>query len=169
MAEIRTLYRGKFLELVAHGHWEFVVRPNGAMPVGIVAVIDNRLILISQYRIPVAKTCIELPAGLAGDHGSESWKTAALRELREETGYAADDMEYLTKGPPSAGLTSEVITLARAIGLRKEGAPQPDGDEQIQVHEIPLPDVPAFLKQKESEGCLVDPKIYTGLYFLTCK
>jgi len=164
----RTLYRGKFLELLVAGNWEFVQRPRHTAPVGILAVTpDARLVLISQYRIPVGKICVEIPAGLAGDSGApESWKAAALRELREETGYAAQDMEFLASGPTSAGLTNECMLFARAVGLTKAGPPQPDGDEQIAVHEIPLADVPAFLRDQEAQGRLIDPKIYTVLYFL---
>jgi ADP-ribose pyrophosphatase len=164
----RTLYRGQFLEFLAAGTWEFVQRPRHAEPVGIVALTaDRRLLLISQYRIPVGQICVEIPAGLAGDSGApESWKAAALRELREETGYTAADMEFLARGPTSAGLTSECMIFARAIGLTQAGPPQPDADEQIQLHEIPLAEVPAFLRDQESQGRLIDPKIYAALYFL---
>ena len=168
MGVIRSLYKGKFLELVADGKWEYVQRPRGANPVGIVAVTpEGKLLLISQYRIPMQKACVEIPAGLAGDTtAGESWKTAALRELREETGYSATDMEYLTHGPPSAGLTSECMTLARAIGVAKAGAPEPDGDEKIEVHEVPLAEVDAFLQAQAALGKLIDPKVYAALYFL---
>jgi ADP-ribose pyrophosphatase len=139
--------------------------------VGIVAVTaDRRLVLISQYRIPLGKICVEIPAGLAGDSDtSESWKAAAIRELREETGYTAEDMEYLTRGPTSAGLTSECVTLARAVGLSKAGAPQPDAEEQIEVHEVPLDEVPAFLRAQEAAGRLIDPKIFAALYFVASR
>jgi ADP-ribose pyrophosphatase len=165
---ITSLYRGKFLEYVRSGKWEYVRRERNAMPVGILAVTpEDRVILISQYRVPVEKTCIEIPAGLVGDGNSgESWQAAAIRELREETGYTAADMELLTQGPTSQGLTSECMIFARAIGVRKAGAPEPDGDEQIEVHEVPVREVPAFLKTQEAAGRMIDPKIFTALYFL---
>jgi ADP-ribose pyrophosphatase len=166
---LESHYRGKFLEFVTSGKWEFVQRLGNAEPVGIVALTpEGRLILISQYRVPVAHTCIEIPAGLVGDaHAGESWKTAAIRELREETGYTAADMELLARGPTSQGLTSECMIFARALGVTRAGNPQPDADEQITVHEIPLPEVPAFLRQQEAQGRLIDPKIFVALYFLT--
>jgi len=162
------LYKGKFLEFVAEGKWEFVRRTNDDPAVGIVAVTpDNKLILISQYRVPVGKTVVEIPAGLVGDSAAgESWKSAAIRELREETGYTATDMELLTEGPTSAGLTSERIILVRATGVSRAGAAEPDGDEKIDVYEVPLAEVPTFLREQEKQGRMIDTKVYASLYFI---
>jgi ADP-ribose pyrophosphatase len=162
------LHQGRFLELVAEGKWEYVRRAADAPAVGIVAVTpEKKLILISQFRIPVGRTVVEIPAGLVGDAAAgESWKVAAIRELREETGYTATEMEWLTDGPTSAGLTSERVILARARGVSREGAPEPDGDEMIEVHEVPLAEVPAFLKAREERGDLIDTKVFAALYFL---
>jgi ADP-ribose pyrophosphatase len=165
---IHSLYKGKFLELVAEGTWEFVRRSGDAPAVGIVAVTEEgKMILISQFRLPVGRICVEIPAGLVGDSAAgESWKVAAIRELREETGYAASDMEFLTEGPTSAGLTSERVILCRAIGVTHAGAAAPDGDEKITVHEVPLEEVPAFLEARVKDGWMIDTKVYAGLYFL---
>jgi ADP-ribose pyrophosphatase len=166
-----SLYRGKFLELRSHDNWEYVHRVRGQTPVGIAALTpNNKVLLISQFRVPLQKTIIEIPAGLVGDkpgEESEPWQLAAQRELLEETGWSADKIEFLTEGPTSAGLTSECIKLVRATGLIKRGPPTPDGNEQIEVHEIPLPEVHHWLAQKAHAGHLIDPKVYAALYFLT--
>jgi ADP-ribose pyrophosphatase len=168
----KSLYRGKFLEMASLGKWEFVRRVSAAgrnpYAVGIVAVTeDHRIILITQFRVPVGRVCVEIPAGLVGDHSdAEGWKSAAMRELREETGYTAETMELLTEGPTSAGLTNELITLVRAVGTKYEGAPEPDGDEKIEVHVVPLEGVDAFLAKRVAMGDLVDPKVYAALYFV---
>jgi ADP-ribose pyrophosphatase len=147
-----------------------VERVRGKTPVGIVAVNgEGKVILISQFRIPVDKRCVEIPAGLTGDGEDveEGFEKAAVRELEEETGYTAEKMEFLTEGATSAGLTSERIMLVRAVGVKKIGAPRPDGDEDIAVHEVALEDADSFLRQREAAGELVDPKVWAALYFLT--
>jgi ADP-ribose pyrophosphatase len=163
-------YRGRFLELVSKAKWEYVRRVRGNTPVGIVAESEGRVILISQYRVPVGKRCVEIPAGLVGDiHADEAWQPAARRELEEETGYTAEGFEELMEGPTSAGLTSELIKLARAVGVRKIGEPTPDGDEEITVHAVKLGEVEGFLRERVAAGDLIDPKVYAALYFLKCK
>jgi hypothetical protein len=103
-----TLYDGKFIRLVRQHNWEFVQRKNVSGIVGIVAVTDDRrLVLVEQFRPPVGKPVIELPAGLAGDvAGSETEELAdaARRELLEETGLRGEEMTRLCAGTASAGL-----------------------------------------------------------------
>ena len=162
------LARGKFIQLVCEDGWEFADRPGVTGIVTIVAVTeDDRLILTEQFRRPVGRRVIELPAGLAGDlPGSETEELAeaAKRELEEETGYRAERLEHLTAGPPSAGLSTEVVTFFRAGGLRKVGSGGGDEHEEIEVHEVPLATAAAWLSEQTNRGRLVDPKVYTGLY-----
>ena len=64
----KVLASGKYLRLLAQGHWEFAERVNATGAVVIVALTDEgRLLLVEQYRIPVGCPVIELPAGLVGD------------------------------------------------------------------------------------------------------
>ena len=125
--------------------------------------------LVEQHRIPVGSRVIELPAGLAGDlpdAEDEDFKEAARRELLEETGYEAENIKFLCEGPPTAGLTSEIQTLLRATGLRKTGPGGGDESEDITVHAIALEELDTWLASAAKRGCLIDPKIYAGLYFL---
>ncbi len=164
-----TLHAGKFLALVKEGRWEYVDRL-GATGAAIVVGVTNerKLLLVEQYRIPVHARTIELPAGIIGDDpgGNESPADAAHRELLEETGYAAERIETLTTGPASSGLTSEVVTLLLASGLKCVHAGGGVGHENITVHEVPLSEVHDWLAAKASEGLLIEPKVYAGLYLI---
>jgi len=160
---------GKFLQLVRVGHWEYAERTNSPGAVVIVPLTDDsRLVLIEQYRIPVNARVVELPAGLMGDSAhdrGETSESAAHRELLEETGYEARELRLLTSGPPSAGMSSEVVTFLLASGLSRTGRGGGVHTEQIEVHAVPLDDVPRWLLERRQAGTLVDPKVYAGLYF----
>jgi len=165
-----TLYTGKFLALVKEGRWEYADRVNATGAAIIVAITEEqKLLLVEQYRIPVHARTIELPAGIIGDEpgsSDESHADAARRELVEETGYEAGEIEPLTHGPASAGLGSEVVTLFRAYQLRRVGNGGGVANEDISVHEVPLGEVHAWLNRKAGSGVLIDPKVYAGLYFI---
>jgi ADP-ribose pyrophosphatase len=165
------LFSGCFLSFVREGHWEYVDRVNATGAVIIAAVTEERkLLLVEQYRIPCHARTIELPAGIIGDEpeaGNESHAEAARRELLEETGYLAEEMEPLTTGPASGGVTSEIVTLFRARKLSRRHAGGGVGHEQITVHEVPLAQAHDWLAEKVRAGVLVDPKVYAGLYFLS--
>ena len=94
---------GKHLRFVRRSGWEYVERKGVTGIVGIVAVTDDRkLLLVEQYRTPVNQRVIEIPAGLVGDEAAmeeESQIAAARRELLEETGYYAESLSPLASGP----------------------------------------------------------------------
>jgi ADP-ribose pyrophosphatase len=163
---LTVLAAGSHLRLVQRGRWEFADRIGASGVVYILAITDDRrIIFVEQERVPVGGSVIELPAGLVGDEGGagEDYAEAARRELLEETGYTAEQIERLTEGPPSAGMSSEIVTLCRATGLTKTGEGGGVGHEKIIVHEIPLAEVHNWLAGRP----MVDPKVYAGLYFAT--
>ena len=164
------LFEGRFLRVKRKDHWEYVERHKASGIVAILAITDNQeIILIEQLRIPVNRRVIEIPAGLAGDiegRENEALAEAAKRELLEETGYEAQQMEYLMDGPPSAGLSTEMMTFFRARGLKQVGAIGGDGAENIQVHVVPLVKLKSWIETKRGEGCLVDYNIYAALYWI---
>lgn len=167
--QVEILAAGKYLRLVKEGHWEYAERNNASGAVVIVALTGaGKLLLTEQYRVPVKASVIEMPAGLVGDipgEEDEAWATAAQRELLEETGYWAKKIKHLTGGPVSAGFGNETISFFLAQRLEKiEQGGGVDG-EDIKVHEVLLSRIPAWLRKKQREGLLVDPKVYAGLYF----
>ncbi len=165
-----VLAAGRFLELGHIGGWEFV-RRRGVTGVVVIAALtpDGALILVEQWRPPVGASVIELPAGLAGDLADapdEPLEAAAARELEEETGWTPGSLERVLTGPTSAGAAAEVATLFVARDLRRVGAGGGDGSEAITVHEVPIAEVPTWLRAREAEGALVDPKVLAALWLL---
>ncbi len=165
----KVLAEGRWLRMVVQNGWEYTERPNVTGTVGMVPVTDDgRIVLVEQYRIPVAKQVVELPAGLVGDTAEgrdETLPQAARRELLEETGYQASELTLLTEGASSAGMSSETVSLFLATGLTKVGPGEGDGSEQIRVHEVPLDQAEDWLAQQIRRGAIVDLKVYLGLYF----
>ena len=167
--EHKIVWQGKYLRVRVAGSWEYAERPNTPAGVAIVAVTpEGELLLTEQFRVPMGRNTIELPAGLSGDddYAGEHYAETAKRELLEETGYEAEEWQELTQGPVSAGLSNEVVAFYLGRTLRKVGAGGGHGAEKIHVHKVPVKKVPAWLKEKEREGIAVDPKIFVGLYFL---
>ena len=164
----RTVYAGKFLRVQERDSWEYVERPGVNAVVAILPITaDGKIILIEQFRVPVDRRVVELPAGLAGDRKGkehEDLLAAAQRELREETGYTAPRWQRLTAGPSSSGLANEIITFYLAADAAHTSAPEPDLDEKIEVHAITLADLSGWLDEKQKSGCLVSYKIFAGLY-----
>ena len=156
-----TLFAGKWLTVRRQGIWEYVSRTGGIDAVVILAIDDDRqVLLIDQYRVPLGKRCIELPAGLIGDeHAGDTAADAARRELEEETGYACEAVEELGFFHASPGMVTEGFTLVRATGLRRIGEGGGVGGEDILVHRVPLAGVPDFIAAKRAEGAAIDVKI----------
>ena len=163
------LYAGRYLGLYETDQWEFVSRENAAGVVVLIAVNDQgELLLVEQFRPAVARPVIELPAGLAGDldDPEESLLQAAQRELLEETGYQAGQLEILLSCPRSAGMSDEIVSFVLASQLQKLGPGGGDDSEDIRVHAIPLAQVDRWLADRLAGGILLDPKIYSALYWL---
>ncbi len=164
----RVLATGRYLTLLDDSGWEYVTRAGVTGIAVIVAMTEEqRLVLVEQYRPAVHNRVIELPAGLVGDidgRRAESMRDAAARELEEETGYHASEMVPLFEGPIAVGVSDEVVTFFQARGLSRVGAGGGDDTEDITVHEVPLPELKAFLAAQAAAGRGVDPKIYAGLF-----
>jgi ADP-ribose pyrophosphatase len=156
----KVMWQGKFITAKTRGKWEYVGRARGIKAAVILAIDDDHVLLVEQYRVPLGVNCIELPAGLIGDHDAgEDALTSAARELEEETGYRAATMELVGEFFSSPGMVSESFSLVRALGLTKVSEGGGVDGENITVHRVALTDLRAFVSAKRTEGCAVDVKL----------
>lgn len=158
---VETVWQGRFIAAKRQGKWEYVSRARNIQAAVIVAIDDDdHVLLVEQYRVPIGRRCVELPAGLVGDETEgEDALDSAGRELEEETGYRADRVESLGEFYSSPGLASEGFTLVRATGLTRIGDGGGTEDEQIVVHRVALAALPAFVAAKRAEGLAIDVKM----------
>jgi ADP-ribose pyrophosphatase len=161
------LFQTPWLGLFRIGTWDFVRRPHSDACVGILAITDEQeIVLVEQFRIPMGKRVIEVPAGIVGDeaeHAHQSPIEVAHRELIEETGFHAASIVPLIDSPTSAGLTSEIVHLFHATGLTRVADGGGVSGENITTHLVPLANLRPWLAAKRAEGLLVDFKIHAAL------
>jgi ADP-ribose pyrophosphatase len=162
---VHTLAETRFLRLVERDGWSYVERPNSRGVVMIVPLTPQRkLVFVEQHRVPVGAQAIEFPAGLIGDepgHEDEDPVSSARRELIEETGYHAAELELVSSSATSPGMANELVhwdlvRVAKGGGI---------AGEQILVHEVPLDEADAWLRQQDRAGQVIAAKVYAGLYF----
>ena len=121
---------------------------------------DNQIILVKQYRYPVAQVTLEVPAGKLDIQGEDPLE-CAKRELSEETGYTAGKIWKLTAIATTVGFSNEIIHLYAATDL-KAGKQHTDEDEFINVVKMPLADAVKLVET----GKIVDPKSIISILML---
>ena len=132
-----------------------IVEHNGGAAV--VALKENgNVVMVKQFRKPFERDVLEIPAGKI--EKGEDPKETVIRELKEETGYTADNVELLCKFAPSVGYTTEVLYIYKATGLTP-GETDFDPQESLDTVEYPLSEVVDMIK----EGKIMDGKTMVGI------
>jgi ADP-ribose pyrophosphatase len=169
---VRRLWEGKYIRVEvadhAHGIWEYARRQRDISAAVILPLTDTgEVVLVEQYRIPLGRPCIELPAGLIGDDvAGEAAHLSAARELEEETGFVASQWDYLGEFASSPGMVGETFHFFRARGLTRVSAGGGVAGEGITVHIVPRPDMPGFLEAARARGCAIDVRVSLLLGFV---
>ena len=155
-------WEGKWITAKKRGKWEYASRARQIRAAVILAVEDGEVLLVEQFRVPLGKPCLELPAGLIGDDdGGEDDDplSAAKRELEEETGYAAAHWEDCGEFFSSPGMVSESFTLLKATGLTKVSEGGGTDSEDITVHRVKLAEVERFIDDFRKGGIGIDTRM----------
>ena len=160
MSDDEPAWEGKYIKVIKKGRWEYVSRTRGITATVILAAHEGKIVLVEQFRMPLGRKCLELPAGLVGDEDAEEDVcVAGIRELEEETGYRAERIVDLGRFHSSPGMSSEGFNLLRAEGLTKVSEGGGVEAEDIIVHLVPFSEIPAFLERKRQEDVAMDVKL----------
>lgn len=151
--ETRTAYAGRIIDVTL----DRVLLPNGretelevVRHPGAAAMVpleeDGTVLLIRQYRWAAEGFILEVPAGKLD--GGEAPEDCAGRELEEEIGRRAGRLDLLGSVLTTPGFTDEVIHLYLARDL-EPGESRPEQDEIIELHSVPLVEVPGMIVHGE--------------------
>jgi ADP-ribose pyrophosphatase len=164
--KIERLFHGRIIDLIieeieeSSGNIrkrEVISHPGGGV---VVPLLDNGdVILVRQYRYPLKKFVLELPAGKL--EPNEDPLEGAKRELLEETGYTAEKYEKLTAMFTTPGFCNEVLHIYLATGLKKSeyGQQLDEGEQTLSVEYLPLITTIEMIERSE----IVDSKTIIGI------
>jgi 8-oxo-dGTP pyrophosphatase MutT (NUDIX family) len=102
---------------------------------------DNKIVLVEQYRQASGEVCLEIPGGSTHPGANESPEKAAVRELREETGFVPDDVRLIGVQQPNPAMQNNRMHTYIGFGCRLLEKPELDPFEDIEVVTVPIPEV----------------------------
>lgn len=143
-----------------------IVKHPGA--VAVIALAGDRMVFVEQYRKPLEKMQIEIPAGKL-DSGEEPIE-AAKRELVEETGYTCESLDYLCSFYTSPGFANEILHIYVANGPKKTDELHLDEDEFLGCMSLTFEEAQACIQQQRISDAKTIFAVYAWqIYRLTGK
>ncbi len=159
------LFHGKVFDLqvdqIEYDSGNLSVRETALHPGGAVAVpvkSDGKIIFVKQFRYPLQKYLIELPAGKLNKN--EDPFICAVRELEEETGYKAGKVEKLGAICTTPGFCTEILHIYIALDLIPGNHNREEGEYGMEIHEYTLAEV----EEKIKSGEIIDAKTICGIH-----
>lgn len=150
-----SIFEGKIINLQV----DKVRLPNGKTSTrelikhsGAVAIIpltkNNEIVFVKQYRKPLEKVLLEIPAGKL--EMGEKPELTAVRELEEETGYTTDSLTFVTSFYTSPGFADELMYIYSTTDLKKLDYNVPgDEDEFVEVVELTLSEAKHYVQTQQ--------------------
>lgn len=166
----KQIFKGKIIELCI----DQVRLPDGktasrelVFHPGAVAIIpvtkDDKIVMVKQYRKPLEKILLEIPAGKIELTDQNKLEQTAKRELEEETGYQANQWKAITSMYVSPGFADEFVHIFYASELTKVLNPKSqDDDEFIELYELTLTEAKKAIK----DGLIADAKTIFAVQYL---
>lgn len=151
--ESKKVYEGKIVTLQI----DDVTLPNGKTAkrelikhsgaVGIIPITkENKIVFVEQYRKPLEKSIVEIPAGKL--EAGEKPEITAVRELEEETGYTTNKLSFVTTFYTSPGFADELMYIYYTDELDSmKNPPSADDDEFVALIELTLDEAKAYVDQ----------------------
>lgn len=160
-----TIYHGKVFDLQRdelvynsgnEGIREVAIHPGGAVAIALTR--DYKIILVEQFRYPLQKFTLELPAGKLNP--GEDPSACAARELEEETGYKAGKLIRLGAIATTPGFCTELLHVYLAEDLTPGNQQLEEGEYGLQIKSYTIKDIENMI----SEGEIFDAKTISGIY-----
>lgn len=152
----KEIFNGKIIDVAL----DDVKLPNGltskrelvfhAGGVGIIAITpENKMVFVRQFRKPLEKVLLEIPAGKIDPGENDHPEITGKRELEEETGYTCDFMTHIASMYLSPGFSNEMMHIYLANEIKKAAHPKSqDEDELIELYELTLEEAEQAVKDQ---------------------